>query len=125
MYWSLRVMHVTKFSCVRWISCARTSDHFFVLSMHPFIKELLIPQEQPCVTLYVTFQAGQRNVQANRTRLHGLVDQVQSRLPSFALSHKGESQFLAPIRSYADGDLEYTLAGGTLALFLSPSSFHA
>ena len=93
--------------------------------MHPLVSQLINETEAPCVSVYMPVLNGLAHATENIDRLNRLLDDITSKLQNYGISGKAQSQFLASARAYADSDLTGGVAEGTLALFLSPSSFHA
>ncbi len=76
------------------------------------------------MSLYLPLLTGVPRTADNGKRLNAMLDDCESALGEFELSPKGQKQFLASARAFAEDDLGTMVNGGCLALFLSPSSFH-
>ncbi len=93
--------------------------------MHPLVSQLISDSESPCISVYLPVLSGLTHATENIERLSRILDDVESKLEPYGITGKAQSQFLASARAYADSDLPSGVTGGTLALFLSPSSFYA
>jgi hypothetical protein len=94
--------------------------------MHPLVSQLIHDTELPCVSIYLPVLPGLTHATENIERLNRLLDDIEGKLQPYGISGKAQSQFVASARAYADSDLASGLsAEGTLAVFLSPSSFYA
>ncbi len=91
---------------------------------HDLLRTLIQSQEAPCVSLYVPLQAGAAHAEDNVKRMLAALDEVEGKLQDTGLSPKGQKQFLASARSFAEGEGRALTDGGTVALFLTPSAFH-
>lgn len=91
--------------------------------MYTLLFSLLKATETPCVTILLPLMKGSAHGRENAHRLQRLIDESQIKLEGFGLTDKGQSQFLAPAREFADQDLNLAMADDTLCLFLSPSVF--
>lgn len=92
--------------------------------MNDFLRMLVDVQESPCVSVYLPLQAGAAHSEDNSKRLLSVLHEVETRLQGTGLSPKGQKQFLASARNFAEVDCKSMHDGGTVALFLTPSSFH-
>lgn len=93
--------------------------------MHPLVSRLISDIEAPCVSVYLPVLSGLTHAAENIERLSRILDDIESKLEPYGITGKAQSQFLASARAYADSDLASGVLSGTLALFLSPSSFYA
>lgn len=93
--------------------------------MIQLLHELIDAQEIPSVTLYLPLQAGVAHADDNAKRLLSVLDDVEGKLQGFGLSAKGQKQFLASARTFAEDEFRNMNDGGSVGLFISPSSFHA
>ena len=93
--------------------------------MHALINELCADRESPCVSLYLPLLPGADRMRDNLQRLERLLQELQIRLQQVGLSEKGCVQFLSPARAYGEEHLRTPQSNPGLAIFLSPSSFHA
>ncbi|UPA23068.1 hypothetical protein K8942_02535 [Candidatus Peribacteria bacterium] len=93
--------------------------------MHSLVLELIHDTEGPCISVYLPVLPGLTHAVENIERLNRMLDDMEGKLQSYGLEGKAKSQFLASARAYADTELASGVDDGSLALFLSPSSFHA
>ncbi|GEM_PF-1884996 len=91
---------------------------------HDFLRTLTDAEEAPCVSVYLPLQAGSAHSDDNVKRLLAALDEVETKLQGTGLSSKGQKQFLASARTFAENECKNLFDGGTVALFLTPSSFH-
>lgn len=92
--------------------------------MHSLVTQLINDTEAPCVSIYLPVLPGLTHAQENIARLNRILDDIESRLQNYGMTGKAQSQFVATARAFADNTLAAGVEQGTLALFLSPSSFH-
>lgn len=90
---------------------------------HDILRTLTQPQETPCVSIYVPLQAGVAHAPDNVRRILAAIDDVEAALQDTGLSPKGQKQYVAPARSFAEQEAALLTDGGTVALFLSPAGF--
>lgn len=93
--------------------------------MHSLVLELIHDTEGPCISVYLPVLPGLTHAAENIERLNRMLNDMEGKLQSYGIEGKAKSQFLASARAYADAELAPGVDEGTLALFLSPSSFNA
>ncbi len=93
--------------------------------MHPLLTYLINETELPCLSLYLPMLPGLTHATENIERLNRTLDDLENKLQPYGIEGKARSQYLASARAFADTVLASGVTEGTLALFLSPSSFHA
>lgn len=91
--------------------------------MHPTINHLIGSTEVPCISLYLPMLPGLTHATENIERLNRVLDDMESQLQQYGIEGKARSQFLASARAFGDNILASGISEGTLALFLSPSTF--
>jgi len=89
------------------------------------IYTLIAEREHPCVSLYLPMVPGKRFARRNATTINKALVEIELSLQKHGLSPKGQKQFLATARTFAESELHDHPDMQGLALFLSPSSFHA
>lgn len=87
------------------------------------IIHLIEQTEGPCLSLYLPMLPGLTHAAENVERMNRVLDDMEGRLESYGIEGKARPQFLASARAFADNILASGVPEGTLALFLSPSTF--
>ncbi len=87
------------------------------------LLHLINQTEGPCLSLYLPMLPGLTHATENIERLNRVLDDMEGRLQSYGIEGKARSQFLGSARAFGDNILASGVAEGTLALFISPSTF--